>query len=140
MKITSNEIRKQISLIWQNCYTLNTDKKFILPTFNELKKIVKETEVVKIQNLSQSDSCDDISIILWGKVKEIRNKMKQEGQISDELSWPLGICFGTVFNGWPSPHWQNLCFTTDGIYMLEGQTGDFWRPSFPDDSVFFVLI
>jgi hypothetical protein len=138
-KIKSLEIRNEIAKIWPNCYTLNTDMDYDLPNFKELKKIIKETESFKIENLNKSDMCDDISIILWGRVKEIRNKLAKTSDIN-MLSWPLGICFGTSFNGWPSPHWQNLCFTTDGLYLIEGQTFDFWKPSFPDDNVFFVLI
>lgn len=137
--IKSLKIRNDIAKVWPNCYTLNTDIKYVLPTFNDLKKIVKQTKSFKIVNLNKNDICDDISIILWGKVKEIRNDLALKTK-KNMLSWPLGICFGTSFNGWPGPHWQNICFTTDGLYLIEGQTFDFWKPVFPDDNVFFILI
>ena len=141
-RITGKEIRKQLKTVWPDIYSLNTDKEFIVPNDSEVKDLIVERSAAEIRVLDDIAECDDISIILWGHIKEARAVLAAENKITvqDQMSWPFGICFGLKFNGRKMYHWQNLCFTQQGILMIEPQLNRFWIGSFTNDDVRFALI
>jgi len=140
--ITGHEIRDQIKAMWPDAYALNTDSKFLVPSEAEVRDLIIDRSAASIKVLDDIAECDDISVILWGRIKEARALQAADNLIAaeDQLSWPLGICFGLSFHGWSGSHWQNICFTKQGILMIEPQLNNFWFASYPDDDVRFALI
>lgn len=140
-RINSKDIREQLYSEWESIYVLNTDTEYSLPTIELVREIIGRVSVAMIARFDNISECDDVSIMLWGRVKEARNQAVISGELSEDeqLSWPIGICFGMKFSGISGPHWQNLCITNEGILMIEPQLDSFWLADHNDD-VRFALI
>ena len=139
---TSRGVEGTIKRYWPYCYLLPTDTKFFLPDIEEVMEVVSKTRVNLIKVIPAIGECDDLAIIQLGEVKKARIKQARENEIpaSEHFSWPFGICFGTEFKGWSAPHWQNIVRTKEGLFLIEPQHKDYWKPNRRTDRVLFALI
>jgi hypothetical protein len=86
---------------------------------------------------------DDLAVIMWGRIKELRSKSAAEKGIppAQFISWPVGICKGKVFKMIDYPNqWMNIAVTSGGILLINAKEKDYWIASYPTDSVQLVII
>ena len=115
---------------WQHSYNLNTDQKFVVPGLAEIRDVCTGTRVQLMKHKSYIAECDDFAIVLWGEVKKAR--ISADLPPPEQFSWSIGLCLGTQFKGWADTHWQNIAYTRSGLYLIEPQTMEIWKPTSAD--------
>lgn len=135
----ASELRKEwpaIYLPWM------TDRKFIAPSFFDLQAAIKKHSVANLKIIDNISECEDLADQLSARIHWERMELAQKGKLkkSELYSWAFGIVFGTRFEGWDDPHTCNICYTEDGLFLIEPQHNRFWKPTNGDDQIIIVKI
>lgn len=155
MEKTFIELRYQLKETWPNLrHIWMWDKRYYLPTMEELEKIVSRVLKAmitlpdydgvifgRLYNMGEYFDCDnfnaggDFLAKLYGKL------MAEKGEIP-RLPLAFGKAQGNEFRQIPMLHALNIAITQEGIYFIDFDNGEgrIWQANKDWDSIFFVSL
>jgi hypothetical protein len=143
MKITSTVVSDELRTIWPSIYLpWLTDREYIAPTLQEVIDAVERCSVASLKTIDAISECEDFSEILAARIKMARIEKAQADLLKQEelFNWAFGIAFGDMFKAWREYHYLNIFRSEEGLYLLEPQTHEFWKPNAAEDNVILVKI
>jgi hypothetical protein len=143
MKISSTIISDEIRNLWPNIYLpWLTDREYIAPKLQEVMEAVERCSVASLKTIDNISECEDFAEILAARIKEERIEKAQADLLPKEelLNWAFGFAFGDKFNAWQDYHYLNIFRVEEGLYLLEPQTHNYWKPTSADDNVIVAKI
>ena len=142
MIISSADVRKAIKSVWPNLkYVVLSDSEWLLPDIEELRDMVKEVAIDRMSFIPPLFECEEFTMMLVTAVRARRADLATSGKLPREQwrNWPLGAVAGKLFRGVATNHWIGVCVTKQGLYLVEAQTGEDWKPvSGEDDKNYFL--
>jgi hypothetical protein len=119
-----------------------SDPEWACPHRAELEAAIKEMGIERLSYIRHLFECEEFATALMTTARGRRATMAETGKLPREQwrNWPLGIVCGARFRGVDEDHWINICLTREGLYLIEPQTGDMWRPIAGEDEIYFLLM
>ena len=139
MKIKSADIRKTISSIYPGMqFIVLTDEQWDLPSIDDIKKTPVFSKYLRY--LPYVFECEEISLSFVSDLRKFRASGMIENNVpdSDRLNWPVGFVWGTKYRGRNLNHWWNVAFTKEGMFFIEKQTDEIWKPRKDSDDIHFL--
>ena len=143
MIISGTQIANELRVYWPAIFLpWMTDRHFIAPTLFDVQSAVKKHSVAGVKVISNISECEDLADQLNARIHWERIELAQNNKLnkSELYSWAFGIAFGSRFDGWDEYHTCNICYTEDGLYLIEPQHNRFWIPNKDDDQIIIVKI
>ena len=106
------------------------DSNYVMPTKEELKKILFRSQINQSGYKSEMNDCDDYALFLHVDVIRQRYEDYKQGKISEDQAYPLA--FGQIWYCSPTitVHAINICITCDkGILLIEPQQTKIFKPT-----------
>jgi len=100
-----------------------TDKYYLVPELQEVIESIERNSVKDIQYNNKISECEEFSLFLHAKVKMERAKNVKNISEDNRYTWAFGevIGFRQTLMG-ESIHQMNICFTQEGIKIIEPQS------------------
>lgn len=140
--LPSNKMLNKLLLCWPKFNPgrlWKADGNYVMPTRDELTKLLFDSEINFREYVSEIQDCDDFALLLHAYVIKQRYEDYDTGKIPKGRRYPLA--FGQIwYQSFQGPHAVNICITRDdGVLMIEPQTDRIWKPS-KDLIVSFIRI
>lgn len=138
----SKYIRDQLlknypELIKQNIWL--TDPFYLLPELKDLEESIKRNSVKDIKYYKSISECEEFSLFLHARIKMERAKNAKNIPDSEKYTWAFGEATGyrSGLMG-KSIHQMCICFTQDGIKIIEPQSDRIENLDINKFNIFFV--
>jgi hypothetical protein len=142
MLIPSATVRRAITDIWRNRRVVKvlSDPEWWLPAVETIKEEIKQVAVDRLTYVQHIFECEEFALALMYEIRRRRADLALGGKLPREQwrNFPLGRVVGKRFRGEKVDHWINICLTKEGLYLIEPQTREMWRPVESEDEIYFL--
>jgi hypothetical protein len=141
MIIPSSDIRKAVKETWRKrVIMVLSDPEWWLPAVASVKEEMDQVAVDRMVYVPQLFECEEFALALMYGVRRRRADLALTGKLPREewRNFPLGRVVGKRFRGKKVDHWINICLTKEGLYLIEPQTREMWRPVESEDEIYFL--
>jgi hypothetical protein len=142
MLIPSTTVRRAVNDIWhkRRVVMVLSDPEWWLPTIEMIKEEIDQAATDRLTYVQHLFECEEFALALMFTIRRRRADLALAGRLSRE-QWrnlPLGRVVGNRFRGKKIDHWINICLTQEGLYLIEPQTREMWRPVEVEDEIYFL--
>jgi len=135
MSCSSKEIRFRLKVLWPNLkHVWLTDPKY-KPTPPEIKDVLElwEGELRKYSFKKNITECEEFALFCHAFIKQ-----HQIFNYNDDHNWAYGECITSKLFGDEYIHSCNVYLDRENVFMVEPQTGAYWKADPELDTIFFV--
>jgi len=116
-----------------------TDPFYLLPELKDLEISVKKNSVKDIQYYKNISECEEFSLFLHAKIKMERVQNVKDIPDHEKYTWAFGEVIGYKYGLMgKNIHQMNICFTKEGIKIIEPQSNKIENIDINKFDIFFV--
>jgi hypothetical protein len=129
--ITIKETKRELQNIWPNLRTrVPTDREFYIPEIGFLMDQLKITHSGLPSYKPNKFACEEFAFGSWFLLHKYRTELGEDTDKDHNIHY--GVLFGTSFKNAIGPHWNNFSITTDGLYIIDFDSMQHWKPTTAD--------
>ena len=139
---TVTDIRERLNVLWPSLEDIWIfDKKFYIPTMEEVAEVLKESEVPKYTFINEMFDCDDFALQF---LAEYRRKWLDNWKKYVESPYPaaVGMIFCDRVRGMDMLHQVNIAFCQDAVYIIDTtpMANRLWKASSQTDNIIMLYM
>ena len=141
--LPSKTIRKNIAEIWPDLqFIVLSDPQWKVPQITDVAKFLINAKTPERQFVPNLFACEEYAVSLLAEVRQhhVQQALVEGWPEKEQRNWPLGIVFGSMFQGQPREHWLNVCVCHEGVYIIEPQTAEYWLATPANDNILFLFM
>ena len=141
MIITSKDLRKTLSNLWNIRDIWLTDRDFYTLDSSMLATIVKANSVTHKEYIPKIRECEEFARNLLYNIREYQALCYECSAMGkDHSNWAIGTCTGTKFQGVKENHTINIAVCIDGIFLTDPQNDNIWEADKNKDELYFITM